>query len=79
MESLRLSAIIAINSLFVGFPRLFCIVKPKYEFNVSTSPRSHATSIACLIARSTLEEVVASFFATVGYKIFVTELIISLS
>ena len=64
--SRRLSAIIAINSLLVGFPRLFCIVYPKYEFKVSTSPLSHATSIACLIARSTLDVVVPYFFATVG-------------
>ena len=75
----RLSAIMAINSLFVGFPRLFCIVYPKYEFRVSMSPRSHATSIAWRIARSTREVVVEYFFATDGYSTFVTELIISLS
>ena len=44
--SLSLSLIIAINSEFVGLPRELCIVYPKYEFNVSTSPLSQATSIA---------------------------------
>ena len=48
----------AINSEFVGFPREFCIVYPKYELKTSTSPLSHATSIAWRMARSTLEEVV---------------------
>ena len=56
--SLMLSAIIAMNSLFVGFPLVFCIVYPKYEFSVSTSPLSHATSIAWRIARSTRDVVV---------------------
>lgn len=46
---------------------------------MSTSPRSHATSIACLIARSTLDVVVEYFFATDGYNTLVTELIMSLS
>lgn len=62
----RLSAIIAINSLLVGFPLVFCIVYPKYEFRVSISPLSHATSIAWRIARSTLEVVVEYFLATEG-------------
>ena len=44
--SLSLSAIIAINSEFVGFPLEDCIVYPKYEPSTSTSPLSHATSIA---------------------------------
>ena len=56
----------AINSEFVGLPLLFWIVYPKKEFKVSTSPLSHATSIAWRMARSTLDVVVEYFFATVG-------------
>ena len=69
----------AINSLFVGFPRRLCIVYPKNEFKTSTSPLSHATSIAWRIARSTREEVVENFFATIGYKILVIDPSTSLS
>ena len=53
-----MSAIIAINSLLVGLPLSLFIVNPNMLFSTSRSPLSHATSIACLIARSTLEEVV---------------------
>ena len=35
------------------------------------SPRSHATSIACRIARSTREEVVLNFLAIDGYSTLV--------
>lgn len=66
---LILSAINAINSLFVGLPLPTSIVYPKNEFKVSISPLSHAISIACRIALSTLDGVVENFFATVGYKI----------
>lgn len=61
-----LSAIIAINSEFVGFPREELMEYPKIEFKTSTSPLSHATYIACLIARSTREGDVLYCFATVG-------------
>ena len=37
----------------------------------STFPLFHATSIACLIALSTLEGELENFFATSGYKLLV--------
>ena len=51
---------------FVGFPFPVLTVYPKNEFKVSMSPLSQAISIACLIARSTRDEVVENFLATVG-------------
>ena len=45
-SSLNLSAIIAINSEFVGFPLAAETVYPKIFSIASTSPRPHATSIA---------------------------------
>ncbi len=42
----RRSAIIEINSLFVGLPLMPDTVYPKYACKVSKSPRSQATSIA---------------------------------
>lgn len=53
-----LSATMAINSLFVGFPLLESIVYPKKSLSISGLPLSQATSIACLMALSTLEAVV---------------------
>ena len=45
-SSLSLSAIIAINSEFVGFPLLAEIVYPKIFSTASCCPLPHATSIA---------------------------------
>ena len=64
--SLNLSLIMAMNSELVGLPRSLWTVYPKYELSTSTSPRSHATSMAWRMARSTLDEVVEYFFATAG-------------
>ena len=60
--SLNLSLIMAMNSELVGLPRSLWTVYPKYELSTSTSPRSHATSMAWRMARSTLDEVVEYFF-----------------
>ena len=49
----NLSAIIAINSEFVGFPLAAEIVYPKILSTASCCPLPHATSIAWRIARST--------------------------
>ena len=49
-SSLNLSAIIAINSEFVGFPFAAEIVYPNILSTASCSPLPHATSIACRIA-----------------------------
>lgn len=57
-SNLNLSAIIAINSEFVGFPLAADTVYPKMLSTVSVCPLPHATSIACRIALSTLEGVV---------------------
>ena len=73
------SAIMAMNSLFVGFPLALETVYPKYFWSVSKSPRSQATSMAWRMARSTREGVVAYRFATSGYKTFVTALMTSIS
>ena len=58
ISSLILSAISAINSLFVGLPLLPRIVYPKNSFKTSGLPLSQATSIAWRIALSTLDAVV---------------------
>ena len=60
-SSLNLSAIIAINSLFVGLPLLAETVYPKILSTTSCCPRPHATSIAWRIARSTRLGVVRYF------------------
>ncbi len=49
-SSLSLSAIIAINSLLVGFPRFADTVYPKIFSTVSACPLPHATSIAWRIS-----------------------------
>ena len=69
----------AMNSLLVGLPFALETVYQKYFWNVSRSPRSHATSMAWRIARSTRDGVVAYRFATSGYKTFVTALMTSIS
>ena len=69
--SWSLSAISAMNSELVGFPLVLDTVYPKNRWRVSRSPRSHATSMACLIARSTLDGVVWKVFATWGYSTLV--------
>ena len=56
--NLNLSAIIAINSEFVGLDLEADTVYPKISSMASVFPLFHATSIACRIALSTLEEVV---------------------
>ena len=56
-SNLNLSAIIAINSLLVGFPLADEIVYPNMLSTALCSPLPHATSIACLIALSTLEAI----------------------
>jgi hypothetical protein len=63
---LRQSAIMAMNSEFVGFPFMLETVYPKNYWRVSMSPLSQATSMAWRMARSTLEGVVLNFFATSG-------------
>ena len=62
-SNLNLSAIIAINSLFVGFPLFEFTVYPNILSTVSIWPLFQATSIACLIALSTLDGVVLYFLA----------------
>ena len=57
----NLSAIIAINSLLVGFPLLADIVYPNMFSTASCWPLPHATSIAWRIARSTRLGVVLNF------------------
>jgi len=57
-SSLNLSANIAINSEFVGFPFEADTVYPNMLSTVSVWPLPHATSIAWRIARSTLDGVV---------------------
>ena len=69
--SCNLSAIRAMNSEFVGFPFVLLTVYPKNLCRVSRSPLSQATSMACLIARSTLEGVVWKVLATWGYNTLV--------
>ena len=66
-----LSATIAINSEFVGFPFPVSMVYPKILFIVSGLPLLQATSMECLIALSTLDDVVLYFFAMTGYSCFV--------
>ena len=70
----NLSAISAINSELVGFPLVLLTVYPKNRWSVSRSPLSQATSIACLIARSTRLGVVWKVFATWGYNTLVMAL-----
>lgn len=53
-SNLSLSAIIAINSLFVGFPFAADTVYPKMFSTVLCSPLPHVTSIAWRMALSTL-------------------------
>ena len=72
--SWSLSAISAINSEFVGFPLVLLTVQPKNLCKVSRSPLSQATSIACLIARSTLLGVVWNVLATCGQSTLVMAL-----
>ena len=78
-DSLILSAIIAINSEFVGLPLFEFTVYPNIFSCISIWPLFHATSIACLIALSTLDGVVLNFWDKVGYNSLVTELRISSS
>lgn len=75
--SLILSAISAINSELVGLPFPLLIVYPKRSLRTSGLPLFHATSMACLMARSTLLGVVSNYLAIVGYNIFVMLFIIS--
>lgn len=56
-----LSAIMAINSEFVGLPFAADTVYPKIFSTASVFPLPHATSIAWRIARSTLLGVVENF------------------
>ena len=63
---------IAINSLFVGLPLSLWIVYPNSLLIASIWPLPQATSIACLIALSTLEAVVLYFLAIEGYNSLVT-------
>ena len=65
------------NSEFVGFPRRLWMVQPKQLLRVSTSPRSHATSMAWRMARSTRLAVVPFFLAISGYRRLVTALMYS--
>ena len=62
------------NSEFVGFPLVLETVYPKNLCRVSKPPRSQATSIACLIARSTRDGVVWKVLATWGYSTLVMAL-----
>ena len=62
------STIVAINSEFVGLPFLYDAEYPKRASQNFKSPLSYATSIACLIARSTCCEVLPCNFATSGYN-----------
>ena len=77
LSSRILSAIIAMNSLLVGFPRRLWMVQPKQLLRVSTSPLSHATSMAWRMARSTRLAVVPFFLAISGYRRLVTALMYS--
>ena len=60
ISSVSRSAIMAMNSLLVGFPLVLLTVYPKYFWRVSRSPRSHATSMAwriyCLVHRYNMLE-----------------------
>ena len=67
-SNLILSEINAINSELVGLPLPALTVYPNISSITSSFPLLHATSIACLIARSTLLEVVLYFFAILGYN-----------
>lgn len=60
------SAIMAMNSEFVGLPFMLETVYPKNFCSVSMSPLSQATSMAWRIARSTREGVVENLRATAG-------------
>ena len=50
----------------LGVAHITLPVKTKNPFKMSVSPLSQATSMACLIALSTLDGVVLNFLATVG-------------
>ena len=73
------SAIMAMNSELVGLPLAEFTVYPKYFCRVSRSPRSHATSMAWRMARSTRLGVVEKRRATSGYSTLVTALMTSIS
>ena len=66
-SNLNLSAIVTINSELVGFALSISTLWPNISSIKSQSPLFQLTSIACLIALSTLDEVVSYFFATLGY------------
>jgi len=63
-----LSAIMAMNSPFVGLSSGVQTRHPKAEFSVSIRPRFHATSMACRMARSTLEALKAALRASLEYS-----------
>ena len=60
------SAIVAMNSPFVGLPVLPEKAPQKIFSCTSSSPRFHAMSIAWRIEHSTQDGVEENFFATVG-------------
>lgn len=75
-SSNSLSAISAINSPLVGFMEMYTLT-PKTCPSFSDFPRVQATSMACLIARSTLLGEEFIIVATFGYSSFVIEEIIA--
>ena len=62
----NLSASIAIKSPFVGLSSGVHTRQPKARLSVSTLPRFQATSIACLMALSTLLALKAALRASLG-------------
>ena len=68
LSSDSLSASIAINSPFVGLSSGVQTRHPKAVFSVSIRPLFHATSMACRMARSTLEALKAALRASLEYS-----------
>jgi len=67
-SNLNLSAIVTINSELVGFALSISTLYPNISSMKSKLPLFQLTSIACLMALSTLETVVLYLFASSGYN-----------